>query len=62
MKPSDKARELIKKYYTYSTDYTERCTLICVDEILLALLTEVHEPDALDIIYWRKVKDEIEKL
>jgi len=68
MTPKEKAKELCLKFekklfinlYDEDTDYihndSKECALIAVDEILETLKIDVR------IIYWEKVKQEIEKL
>lgn len=40
----------------------KECALICVDEIISSLKESINGVDALDIIYWRRVKQNINKL
>jgi hypothetical protein len=65
MTPKEKAKELYQKFLPYTPveeehQYTEKCALIAVDEILFAIqdlpLTDVNWD------YWHQVKKEIEQL
>ena len=71
MTPKEKAKELVKKYSclyhgieenllekVVISDYAIESALISVDEILLA----GKDVDEFADVYWRKVKQEIEKL
>ena len=53
--PKQKAKELVNKFYKYSTysipDSAKQCALIAVEEIL---------KDTINIYYWHEVKTEIE--
>ena len=73
MTPKEKAKELFNKYATYVVMWTggvevekqncKQCALIAVDEILEAVKNCVDREIAIPtIIYWEKVKQEIEKL
>ena len=59
MTPKEKAQDLISKYYIFNhigNSHAKKCALIAVDEILER---DIH---SFDKIYWREVKQEIEKL
>jgi hypothetical protein len=69
MKPGEKARELVNKYYDslpqwVNANDAKQCALIAVQEILCSnphsnpLTTEVYST----MLFWNKVKNEIEKL
>lgn len=71
MTPKEKAKELVDSFYTIDSDsemfdgftmpifYAERCALIAVDEIItFGNQVGIREP----MMYWNKVKQEIEKL
>jgi hypothetical protein len=73
MKPKEKAKELVEKYYHLfsvelenSIDYREanQCALIAVDEIIkqeAERCLAYKETDKF-VDYWQEVKQEIEKL
>jgi hypothetical protein len=65
MTPKDKAKELVDKFYNYTMDVfiiskslecSKQCALIAVDEVLENSHTNTFT------IYWKEVKQEIEKL
>lgn len=59
MSPQDKAKELIRKYYSIGAIECKDCALIAVDEVWRQLeAARVFE----DYDYWQEVKKEIEKL
>lgn len=66
MTPKEKAKELVNKYlqvYDGRVDKAKQCALIAVDEIInnsLEYMGCKHEDG--EIIYWKQVKNEIEKL
>ena len=74
MTPSEKAKDLIKKYYRDSDLLVEdltwiqakECALIAVDEILIEIRKIYDIYTEINIIniyqYWQEVKQEIEKL
>jgi hypothetical protein len=70
MTPKEKAQELFDKYYqlvSYPTpnwrNVTKQCALIAIDEMLEEIKDSADkEIVVLRIIYWEKVKQEIEKL
>jgi len=64
MKTKEKAKELVEKFYPYNSIQPEtvhvfkqakQCALICVDEIF-------NNTESLNVRYWLKVKQEINKL
>jgi hypothetical protein len=62
--PKEKAKELVDKMWIYSLpnangswQNAKQCALIAVDEILSLFITECE-----DTIFWKKVKQELEKL
>lgn len=72
MNAKDKAKELISKFWIFADNSdtfgqhiiiknfnAKQCALICVDEILNEL-TELHHKTPL--LFWKEVKQEIEKL
>lgn len=65
MTPKEKAAELIDKFTYLNTSEAERegikSALSCVDEILDASLYSYDEM-SIYVIYWQKVKQEIQKL
>lgn len=71
MTPKQKAEELFSKYSYLSKNHVptlgikvaKQCALIAVDEILEVARDAYHEEVlAIHMIYWDKVKQEIEKL
>ena len=75
MTPQEKADELYNKFLRYvpaeeefEHEYAKNCALIAVDEIIGTLNYDIRDLDVrgnilLDLIlYWREVKQEIEKL
>lgn len=66
MTPKEQAKELVDKFYLYSTapthnpEMAKQCALIAVDEILSKRLV-AHLPWQ-EVEYWEQVKTEIEKL
>jgi len=64
MSPKEKAVQLVELYWKsdhqpFNYEHSKRCTLIAVDEIIKFGNEEgIREP----MIYWNKVKEEIEKL
>jgi len=60
MAPKDKAKELIRNFYSVGATECKQCALIAVDEILNNdnnLFCTYSQND-----YWLQVKQEIEKL
>ncbi len=53
--PKEKAKELIRNFYSVGATECKQCALIAVDEILKAVEGKYDE-------YWLEVKNEIEKL
>ena len=41
---------------------TKKRALIAVDKIIVSLQNQINQVDNIDIIYWEKVKQEINKL
>lgn len=64
MTPTEKANNLIEKYYQinkiFDFDYAKECALIAVEEIL-DFITK-YDNHIKDYTYWQEVKQEIEKL
>jgi hypothetical protein len=74
MKPKEKAKELVEKFYSRATSYSldrknqnenaKQCALIAVDEIINSnphsnpFNTEIYST----MSYWQEVKNELEKL
>jgi hypothetical protein len=59
MTPQEKAKELIRQFYSVGAIECKQCALICVDEIIAELDSErVFER----IYFWNEVKQEIQKL
>ena len=64
MTPKEKAKELYDKYWLIvDTKSVNKCALIAVDEIINNSLEYMGcRPEEGEIIYWKEVKQEIEKL
>jgi hypothetical protein len=71
MTPKDKAQKLIKEYALLSwkgkefeMDYYKKCALIAVDEIMQHAENSYYNKDIINgaKLYWKEVKQEIEKL
>jgi hypothetical protein len=65
MTPKEKAKELFDKYFEATNNYyqAKQCALIAVDEIIEAVRNAYDEELlGIQILYWEKVKQEIEKL
>jgi hypothetical protein len=60
MTPQEKAKELIRQFYSVGAVECKQCALIAVDQILNVTIGLVDWTD--DFEYWSKVKKEIEKL
>jgi hypothetical protein len=61
MTPKDKAKELIRRFYSVGAIECKECALIAVDEIIEAL--REHEWQNRNVIdYYLEVKQEIELL
>jgi hypothetical protein len=58
MTPKEKAKELIRQFYSVGAVECKQCALIAVDEII-NLLGDITNNE---IDYWESVKQEIEKL
>jgi len=59
MTPKEKAKELIRQFYSVGAIECKQCALIAVDEILNINSVDKDE-DLSD--FWQEVKHEIEKL
>jgi hypothetical protein len=53
MTPKEKAKELIRQFYSVGAVECKQCALIAVDEVLNVI-------DNFEMIYWEQVKQEIE--
>jgi hypothetical protein len=74
MTAKQKARDLVDRYYvwtsraenneTFAMYDAKQCALICVDEILENIPNEVmtYKPFMMNTDYWQEVKQEINKL
>lgn len=70
MTPQEKAKDLVDRFYLYSTapthnpEMAKQCALIAVDEILTAITFNMYDEDAYnkEHNYWQEVKTEIEQL
>jgi hypothetical protein len=73
MTPTEKAKELVDKYWIYlragllydeeAKEDAKQCALIAVDELIKAVVDDKEsEYMSLKDIYWMEVKKEIEKL
>jgi hypothetical protein len=70
MKPKEKAKELVHKFYRYvpadeehEHEYAKQCALIAVDEILEELPEgSIDYGISSQRRYWEEVKEEINKL
>jgi len=62
MTAKEKAEELVNKYLEVSEwmYQAKQCTLIAIDEIIKQEST--YDPSISDILFWKLVKQEIEKL
>ena len=70
MTPKEKSKELVNKFYNIDSDseiydnftmiifYAQRCALICVNE----LIDDRSKRGQINFTYWKKVKQEINKL
>jgi hypothetical protein len=63
MTPKEKAKDLIRKFYSAGAMECKQCALIAVDEILeiineTMILVDIES----DYDYWQEVKQEIELL
>ena len=70
MTPKEKAKELVDKYLPWTRDWdienyailnAKQCALIAVTEILNVIKFDFENPSE-SVIYWLKVKQEIEIL
>ena len=74
MTPKEKAKELVDKFSDYSEtwdytndqplecNYAEQCALIAADEVLLFIKIQIGYYESPEFIYWKEVKQEIEKI
>ena len=66
MTPKEKAKELIRQFYSIGAVECKQCALIAVDEIINVAKPECHIETAYNLEetleYWEQVKIEIEKL
>jgi hypothetical protein len=71
MTPKEKAKELVQVYFKEVSDANpledilvsaKRCALICVEEILRNEVNTTMHPNDIVMDYWKKVKQEINKL
>ncbi len=66
MTPQEKAKELVDKYWKYSTyaiqDSAIKCALIAVDEIIKVCNEEISNCSDMTYFYWQEVKQAIDKL
>jgi hypothetical protein len=60
MTPKEKAKDLIKRFYSVGAIECKQCALIAVDEIIYSVDDE-HVSDIFNE-YWDEVKQEIKKL
>lgn len=61
MEPKDKAKDLVRKFYSIGAVECKQCALIAVDEIIKYSPNKpVEEYDPIQ--YFKEVKQEIEKL
>jgi len=58
MKPKEKAKDLVRKFYSIGAIECKKCALIAVDE----MIEETIIYPSLRKIYWERVKKEIEQL
>jgi hypothetical protein len=62
MTPQEKAKELIRQFYSVGAVECKQCALIAVDEILL-IKKEIWDDFHSEYFdWWKEVKQEIEKL
>jgi hypothetical protein len=59
MTPQEKAKELIRQFYSVGAVECKQCALISVDEIISVIDPETNFATWL---YWKEVKQELEKL
>jgi hypothetical protein len=74
MTPKEKAKDLVNSFYqplgylkcgvnnTIMWEHAKQCALIAVDEIINAIDWHEFEVPNKEIVYWHKVKIEINKL
>ena len=70
MTPKEKAKELVRKYYTWGINKegqtlswaeSKECALIAIDEVINAIDWHDFETPNKEIEYYQEVKKEIEK-
>ena len=59
MTPKEKAKELIRQFYSVGAIECKQCALIAVDEIISVMDNEMN---FFDYLYFKEVKTEIQKL
>jgi hypothetical protein len=57
--PQEKAKDLIRQFYSVGAMECKQCALIAVNEILS---NPLFFPDYGELYFWQQVKKEIEKL
>ena len=74
MTPKEKAKELVGRFYVWTSRNTtkvniahydaKQCALICVDEVLKNIPKEVmsYNPFMMNTDYWQEVRQEINKM
>ena len=66
MTPKEKAKELIRQFYSVGAIECKQCALIAVDEIINVAKPECHIETAYNLEetleYWEEVKQKLEKL
>jgi len=68
MTPKEKAKELIRRFYSIGAIECKQCALIAVDEIFEFMKMDdeytetVSNANSKWVDYWQEVKQEIEKL
>jgi hypothetical protein len=59
MTPQEKAKELIRQFYSVGAVECKQCALIAVDEIISVIDPETF---LMSWLFWKQVKKEIENL
>jgi hypothetical protein len=65
MTPKEKAKELVEKMFSLSTNNAfpaKQCALIAVDEIVNSVVVTNLSVAENQFLYWEQVKEEINKL
>ena len=71
MKAKEKAKDLVRLFYNNQCSHSvtelayksaKQCALICVDEMLEEILSTLNVYELDTYYYWKKVKQEINKL